>query len=172
MKRAFLFLFAAIAVLVSVPARAFDVYTSCDVDSVGAWADRVHVRCNAPYPGSTIYYFAVPATAREMASRVEAIGLVAQVTGANVRIYFNLADTSGSSFGCAAGDCRTVSGLEVTGVGPLASAPASSMLGSVAMLTLPEPGVGLEVAASSIVLGTLAVRRRRARIRRDAARSS
>jgi hypothetical protein len=132
----------------------------------------VHVHCNAPYSGSSIYYFAVPASAREMASRVEAIGLVAQVTDANVRVYFDLADTSGSSFGCSASDCRTLSGLEITGLGPLASAPGSSMLGSVAMLTLPEPGAGLEVAASSIVLATLAVRKRRAQVRRGSARSS
>ncbi len=132
----------------------------------------MHVRCNAPHPGSSIYYFAVPASAREMASRVEAIALVAQVTGANVRIYFNLADTSGSSFGCDAGDCRTVIGLEITGLGPLAGAPATSVLGSVAMLTLPEPGAGLEVAASSVALGTLAARKRRTHVREGSARSS
>lgn len=169
MRRESFILFSALAAFVSMPAEAFDLHT-CKLEAVGAWEDRVHVRCNTPYPSTSIYYFAVPASAREMASRVEAIGLVAQVTGATVYIYFDLADTSGTSFGCAASDCRSIASLEIHGVGPLVSAPASSMLGSVAMLTLPEPGAGLEVAASSIVLGTLAVRKRRSRIRHDAAR--
>jgi hypothetical protein len=46
-------------------------------------------------------------------------GLVALVTGAPLDIYFTLADTSGTSVGCASSDCRLISGVETSGVGPL-----------------------------------------------------
>lgn len=161
MKREFFLVFAALAAFVSVPAGAFELQ-SCKLEAVGTWENRVHVRCDTPYLASSIHYFAVPTSAREMASRVEAIGLVAQVTGATIYIYFNLADTSGTSFGCSASDCRTITALEIHGVGPLVSAPVGSMAGSVAMLTLPEPGPGLGVTTSSLALGTMAVRKRRA----------
>ena len=172
MRREFFLFFVALASFVSVPAGASEVHSSCKVQVVGTFENRVHALCSTPDRATSIYYCAVPASAREMASRVEAIGLVAQVTGATVYVYFNVADTSGTSFGCSASDCRTITGLEIHGVGPLVSAPVGSMAGSVAMLTLPEPAPGLEVAASSLALGTVAVRKRRARIRHDAARSS
>jgi hypothetical protein len=130
----------------------------CAVRAVAAFTNRVHVQCTQPY-NTTISYFAAPASDRDLASRMEAIGLVAQVTGTVVNLYFNPSDTSGTNFGCQASDCQRITGIEVVGPGPLASAPAGSLSATIAS-TLPEPGAPAEALAAGATL--LVWRRRRA----------
>lgn len=141
------------------PAAA-EVFIDCHIQVVGTFETRVHILCDQPFPSTTIQYFATPASNREMASRMEAIGLVAQVTGASVFVYFNLADTSGSSFGCQASDCRKITGIEVHGVGPLVSSAGGRVAGSLAALTVPEPSGEDEALAATASLAWLLTRRR------------
>jgi hypothetical protein len=159
MNRTFRTCFAVACALATAPAANAAVYTACDIATVGAFGNRVHIRCDQPYPTTTIQYFAVPATKRDMANHVEAIALTAQVTGATVYVYFDPADTSGASIGCQASDCRLATAVEIHGVGPLASTPAARTIPPVAALTLPEPSEGSALLASSLALGALATRR-------------
>ena len=79
-------LWLALCVLVaSASSVRAEVYLNCDIRSVGAFGNRVHVLCDEPYTGTSISYFATPASDAAMASRMESIGLVAQVTGAPAR---------------------------------------------------------------------------------------
>jgi hypothetical protein len=142
-------LFVLAGTMLSAPADALTTFV-CTVNQVGTFANRVHVHCTNPY-NSTIYFFAAPASDRDLAARMEAIGLVAQVTGTVARIYFDPSDTSGTTFGCQASDCQRVAGIEVVGAGPLASAPAASLSAEVAS-TLPEPAARAEAMAAGATL--------------------
>ena len=115
------------------PAAA-EFYGNCTVQAVATFTNRVHVACTQPYTGTSIYFFATPASDHGMASRMEALGLVAQLTGTPVRLYFDLGDTTGSSFGCAPSDCRRIQGIDLYGQGPLAAAT----VGALSVITVPE----------------------------------
>jgi hypothetical protein len=156
-------LFVAICALAGAtlagPATAAITPFLCNVDEVTTFTNRVTVHCAQPY-NTSIYFFAAPASDRDFAARMEAIGLVAQVTGTVARVYFDPNDLSGTSFGCGSNDCRRITGIEVYGAGPLASAPAASLTTEVAS-TLPEPAAPAQALAAGATL--LGWGRRRAR---------
>jgi hypothetical protein len=138
----------------------------CQVAGVGVYSQRVYVRCDQPYTGTSIVYFAVPASNRDLATRAQADGLVAQVTGTPVDIEFSLADLSGSGIGCSNVDCRLMSGLEIRGVGPLVARTAPGReAGALAAIVAPEPHASLEALAAGAVLVALVLRRRLSALR-------
>jgi hypothetical protein len=148
------------ALAASPAAAANSVYTGCHIMVVGTLTNRVHILCDQPYPGTGIQYFAVAASQRDHANQFVAIALAAQVTGATAYVYFDEADTSGSSIGCQATDCRLAKTLEIHGVGPLAS--AAHTLPAIAPVTLPEPERNAADLAAGLGVATLVARRRRA----------
>jgi hypothetical protein len=155
-------LFAAICALAGAtlagPATALTAYV-CTVDEVTTFTNRVTVHCSQPYNAS-IYFFAAAASDRDFAARMEAIGLVAQVTGTVARVYFDPNDLSGTSFGCGSSDCRRITGIDVYGAGPLASAPAASLTTEVAA-ALPEPAAPTQELAAGATLLVWGKRRAR-----------
>jgi hypothetical protein len=156
------FALAILAVLVAVASSAqAETYSGCQVGGVAAFKKRTHVRCSQPYSGTTISYFAAPATDRDLASRLMADGLVAQVTGAPLDIYFTLADTSGTSVGCGSSDCRLISGVETSGVGPLVTGTTPGRTaGALAAIVAPEPDASFAALGAGSVLVLLGHRRR------------
>ena len=172
------FVVAILAVFVAVASSArAEVYQGCQVGGVAAFKQRTHVRCSQPYSGTAVVYFAAPATDRDLASRLLADGLVAQVTGAPLDIYFTLSDTtSGASAGCLSSDCRLISGVETAGVGPLVAGTAPGRAAAVlAAIVAPEPdasSAALGVGSVLVLLRTRRiVERRSSGPRRTAART-
>jgi hypothetical protein len=86
---------------------------TCTPIGVAAFSNRVHVRCS-PATADSIGYFAVCTSPDSgFASRALSVFTTAKVTGKNLVIYYNTADTSGTACGCAASDCRVITGAEV-----------------------------------------------------------
>ena len=69
-------------------------------------ASRLHVRCAASVGG--ISFFALSTVNAPLAARVLSILTTAQVAGRTLGIRYNPADTSGTSIGCEASDCRLI----------------------------------------------------------------
>jgi hypothetical protein len=90
-------------VAVAVPTDAF-----CVPDQVVVFADapRQHVHCAASVGG--ISYFAISTVETSLAARVLSILTTAQVAGRTLVIRYDPADTSGTSIGCQANDCRLI----------------------------------------------------------------
>ena len=94
---------------------------SPSVEHVAVFTDRVHIWCNsttpisgAPALSTSIHWFAVPtALDSAQASRYLSLFQTSTVSGRYVWLYLNPADTSGTSFGCGAGDCRRIVGAEL-----------------------------------------------------------
>jgi hypothetical protein len=88
---------------------------------IGLFATRVHIYCQsttpiggAPALSSSIHWFAYPtAPDSAAASRFMSLLQTSVITSRPVWLMVNPTDTSGSSFGCAAGDCRRISGMEM-----------------------------------------------------------
>ena len=78
--------------------------TLCTPIVVGEFNNRIHVRCSVPVSG--IVYFAVATSDANRAARHLALWSTALVTGRDLRIYYDPANTSGVSIGCGASDCR------------------------------------------------------------------
>lgn len=101
----------------SGPAEAADEATaletfSCTPAGVAVYTTRVHVRCTTLAPGN-IRYFAVCDSASAEASRFLSVFTTAFAMGKSVIIHYTPSDTSGTSCGCLAGDCRVATGAEV-----------------------------------------------------------
>lgn len=86
---------------------------------VGLFLNRVHIWCpsTTPIGGapalSGIYWFAFPTSPDSAeASRFMSIMQSAKIVGGTVWLYLNPTDTSGTAFGCGAGDCRRIYGIE------------------------------------------------------------
>ena len=158
MQRAILVICVVASAALARPAAA-EVFLSCNIQAVGTWENRVHILCDQPYSSTTVQYFATPTSNREMASRMQAIALVAQVTGASARIYFDLADTSGTAFGCNASNCRKLQGIEIHGVGPLVASTGGRTAASLATITVPEPRRQEGALAATVSLTLLIARR-------------
>jgi hypothetical protein len=75
----------------------------CQVTELYSFSNRVHVKCaQLAYPGFS--YFAVPlSSAAEVASFAS---MASMAMGGYLWIDYNMFDTSATSFGCAANDCR------------------------------------------------------------------
>jgi hypothetical protein len=86
---------------------------------VAVFTNRVHIYCatNTPVSAPTltgIYWFAFPTSPDSAAaSRFMSIMQSAKITGGTVWVELNPTDTSGSSFGCGAGDCRRIYAIEL-----------------------------------------------------------
>jgi hypothetical protein len=80
----------------------------CTPVQVAVWVSspRVHVRCASSTGG--IRYFAVSTKDPSVAARVLTVLTAAQVAGRTLTITYNPADTSGTSIGCKASDCRLI----------------------------------------------------------------
>ena len=85
------------------------IWYRCTPANVTAYTSRIHVKCTVANAG--IQYFAYPARDTANASRFLSLLTSAAVAGKQVDILYDPADTSGAAFGCAAGDCRTISGV-------------------------------------------------------------
>ncbi|MGC8779839.1 MAG: hypothetical protein ACP5UQ_03150 [Anaerolineae bacterium] len=81
-------------------------WVSCTPNSVAAYSNRIHVRCNESYSG--IRYFAYPTTNAAAAARYLSLLTSARVAGHTLQILYDPADTGGTAYGCAAGDCRPI----------------------------------------------------------------
>lgn len=79
---------------------------NCSPVHVVVWVgSRVHVQCASSIGG--IRYFALPLSSSSV-NQVLALLNSAQVAGRTLSITYDSSDTSGSAFGCAASDCRTI----------------------------------------------------------------
>lgn len=100
--------------------HAFAASASCTVSDVTVYSNRVHVRCTTrtvdQMPDGTrdIYYFAVPTSDAVLADRFMTVGMTALVSGRRFVVHYTSGDTSGTSFGCEAHDCRkaTIFGIQ------------------------------------------------------------
>ena len=103
---------AAIFLLRIFPVRAASplagVTYTCSPDGVVSANVRVVAHCATGYASNTIHWFAYPTSDSANASRMLSIFETAKATGATVTFYFDDADTSGTSYGCLAVDCRAI----------------------------------------------------------------
>ena len=81
---------------------------TCSPDLVVSANVRVVAHCAASYPTTNISWFAYPTSDSATASRMLSIFETAKATGSTVTFYFDTADTSGTSYGCQANDCRAI----------------------------------------------------------------
>jgi hypothetical protein len=88
-----------------------DAVYICTPLYVGAFGNRIHVRCSASAPGG-IYYFASPTSDSKNAARLLSIMLTAKSLGKNLQIYYS-AGGDGSAYGCLTSDCRPITALEI-----------------------------------------------------------
>jgi hypothetical protein len=100
--------FMTLCVLGSGVATAEPTDTFCVPVQVVVFADapRQHVRCAAAV--GSIIYFAISTVETALAARVLSILTTAQVAGRTLIIRYDPADTSGTSIGCQANDCRLI----------------------------------------------------------------
>lgn len=101
---AFVTLFVSILVVAST-VQAADRFDTCRPIEVMTYTTRVHVRCENPVQGIT--YFAFPSSAAS-AGQMLSVLTTATVTGRDVTVLYDFADTRGTAFGCLAHDCRTL----------------------------------------------------------------
>ena len=80
---------------------------SCTPDIIVSANVRVVAHCNPGYD-NTIYWFAYPTSDSGNASRMLSLFESARATGSTVTFYFEPNDTSGTSYGCLASDCRAI----------------------------------------------------------------
>jgi hypothetical protein len=80
---------------------------TCTPNGVVSANVRVVVRCPTLY-NSAIFWFAYPTSDSATASRMLSVFETAKATGATVTVYFDSADTSGSSYGCDPANCRAI----------------------------------------------------------------
>jgi len=110
------------AATVSAPDEptAFYWYQCNAPNHVAVFTNRVHVYCSSTTPISGaptlsgIYWFAVPTSPDSAsASRFMSLLQTAMITGKPIWVEVNPSDTSGSSFGCGASNCRNIVGMEM-----------------------------------------------------------
>ena len=85
---------------------AYAAETSCTPSNVIVFSNRVHIKCVEIVGG--IQYFAAPTADAAHVARVLSIISTATVAGRTVIVFYNPADTSGTSIGCQANDCRLI----------------------------------------------------------------
>jgi hypothetical protein len=85
------------------------VWYRCAPANTAAYTNRIHVKCTVANAG--IQYFAYPTRDTANASRFLSLLSTATVAGKQLDILYDTADTSGTAFGCAASDCRTIIGI-------------------------------------------------------------
>jgi hypothetical protein len=100
-----------------VSPSSIDSSYSCYVNNVAVYENRIHVRCDAPYQETGIWYFAYPTDSSTgyTANRLLAVGQTAGVLGYPVWVYFDL-DPDSNPPGCNTGDCRLLTGISMVGL--------------------------------------------------------
>ena len=96
-------------------------YVCNSPNHVGLFTNRVHIYCTTTTPvgsatalSSAIHWFAVPtAPDSAMASRFMSLLQTSVITAKPVWVQADPNDTSGTSFGCSAADCRRMYGMEM-----------------------------------------------------------
>lgn len=96
---------ACLGFLAPSAARAAEEAVACDPVAVAVFSSRIHVRCAASVGGG-IFYFAHSTQNAADVQRLLTVLTAAQVAGRSLLIWTDLADTSGTSIGCGAADCR------------------------------------------------------------------
>ncbi len=81
-------------------------WTSCTPINVTAFNIRIHVECAAAVGG--IRFFAASTDNPAHAARILSALSTAHVAGRTLDILYDPDDTSGTEFGCAEADCRTI----------------------------------------------------------------
>ncbi len=106
---------AAVFLLRIFPVRAANplagATATCSPDLVVSANVRVVAHCASGFtidPSTTIFWYAYPTSDSANASRMLSIFETAKATGATVTFYFDTADTSGTSYGCQASNCRAI----------------------------------------------------------------
>jgi hypothetical protein len=97
----------------ATPTAAPTDYFVCTLTHIGAFSNRVHVRCNPAAPNNISYFAACNASDSATASRYLSIFTTAKAMGKNLAIYYTPSDTSGTACGCSSTDCRVLWGAEV-----------------------------------------------------------
>jgi hypothetical protein len=98
-------------VLAAAPAAPVNIF-DCTPQTVAAFSDRVHVSCS-PADGSIVYFAYCSTKDSATANRFLSVFTTAKALGKGINIYFDPTDTSGTSCGCQAGNCRVIQGAEV-----------------------------------------------------------
>jgi hypothetical protein len=80
------------------------VWQYCYAEELTSFPNRVHVYC--PYVMSSFKYIAVPTSSSAEAGRLIALASAAMTMNRGLWFLVNTQDTSATSFGCAAHDCR------------------------------------------------------------------
>jgi hypothetical protein len=110
MKAQLLLAVLAAATAISTPACA--EWASCTPVNVAQIEERIHIQCEQPVSvgAASIHFISLPTTGgsdeSQTAARFMAVGMTAIVTGKQVGFWFTAGDTSGSSYGCGADNCR------------------------------------------------------------------
>ncbi|MFN8492234.1 MAG: hypothetical protein U0350_31835 [Caldilineaceae bacterium] len=95
----------------AIPNQSKTVFIVCHPARIATFAERIHVLCAQPVNG--ISFFAVSTLDGRYSARVLSVLLTAFATGKDLNIEYDPDDTSGSSFGCGADDCRKLLMAEV-----------------------------------------------------------
>lgn len=96
-------------------AHAADQFALCRPVEVMAHLNRVHVLCELPVAPNIVFLAASAEPDSRFATRVVALGAVAQATQKTLLILFDPADsTTGPAFGCLAQDCRPLKAFAIT----------------------------------------------------------
>ena len=96
--------------LVQAATPTAGVIWTCNPDLVVSANVRVVAHCASLYTNGviTIYWFAYLISDSGNASRMLSLFETAKATSSTVTFYFDTADTSGTAYGCLAGDCRAI----------------------------------------------------------------
>jgi hypothetical protein len=109
---------ASLAVVISAllilgsATQAFAARHTCNSVDVATFANRVHVRCDRATNGG-IVFFAVATANSAHAARILSVLMMAHLTTRKIIVEYNPNDTTGTSFGCLAHDCRRLLSVAV-----------------------------------------------------------
>jgi hypothetical protein len=98
-----------ILILVIFGAAAVQAATfNCTLKDVVVFGNRIHCQCTTTTPdgSSNIRYFAVSTADAKLADRVMTVCMTILASGRRFIAGYTSGDTSGSSFGCSASNCR------------------------------------------------------------------
>ena len=80
---------------------------TCTSNGVAVFSSRIHVECTTAASGG-IRFFALGTTSSSHTARILTILSMAHVTGKSLSIAYDPNDTSGTTIGCLASDCRLI----------------------------------------------------------------
>ncbi len=98
--------------LLACAAVGADQFSACKPAETAVFSNRIHVRCETPVDGH-FPFFAVSTADPHQSNRLLSLMLGAELSDKYLDIQFDPADTSGSVFGCATANCRSIKALIV-----------------------------------------------------------